>query len=136
MVLPLLPAPRKILPRYSPISFAAVRTPQPRSASTFGERGDQPGELALKRTDGARELADAAQLVSGDTRRRVLIGTRQAAGHPILPARVNQGARRDLEFRPGSCRPQRRSLIIAVRWRTKALAVIDEHAHGSVRASV
>ena len=41
------------MPAISPTSLAAIRTPQPRSASSCGcDLGDECGELALERVDG------------------------------------------------------------------------------------
>jgi hypothetical protein len=75
------------------------------AAAAFGEQlrgqlGDEPGELALERIDRARELADASQLVSGDSHLGDLLGARQPRADAVLPLGMDERARRDLELGP------------------------------------
>ena len=72
---------KRSTPAISPISLAAVSTPQPRSASSRGaSAATRAASSRSSVVDRAGELADAAQLVARDPHARGLLGARQAAG--------------------------------------------------------
>ena len=118
---------KRLTPAISPISLAAVSTPQPRSASSCGAS-------APTRPASSRSSASIAR-VSSRMRRSSSRAIRTCA---ICSARARRPATRSCQLawisaRGGisssgqrSCRPQRRSLISAVRCADEPLAVIDQ----------
>jgi hypothetical protein len=91
---------KRSTPAISPMSLAAMSTPQPGSARSWRDLGDEDAEFALQGVDGASEFADASQLVAGDEEVDVLLGAAEAAGDALLPAGAGQDALGDLELGP------------------------------------
>ena len=118
---------KRVTPAISPSSLAAVRTPQPRSASSLGaSAATSVREFGLEVVDGAGELADAAQLVARDADARALLGAREATGDARLPAGGGQRARRDLGLGPEVVQVPAQVVAQRGALRDEPLAVIDE----------
>ena len=83
---------KRSTPAISPTSFAAISTPQPRSASSRGATwATRQREFALERVDRLGQLADAAQLVARDPHPGGLLGAREAASEPLRASARRSG---------------------------------------------
>ena len=116
-----------LTPAISPISLAAVSTPQPGSASSCGaSSGDQVGEFVLERVDGAGQLADAAQLVARDPDAGGLLGAREPAGDARPASARDERAGAGLELGPEVVQVPAQVVVKRGALRDEALAMIDE----------
>ena len=118
---------KRCAPAISPISLPAVSGPE----AGLGEQlrrdlGDELGDLGLERVDGARELAQVAQLVAGDPDARGLLGACQAPSDPGRPLLGEQGAARERLLGPEVVQVPEQVVVERDRHADEPFAVIDQ----------
>ena len=89
------------MPATSPISLAAIRTPD----AALGEQlrrdlAHELGELLVQLVDGCGQLTDPGDLIAGDPDPSGRLRLPQPAGDLQLPASADQGTLRDLPAGP------------------------------------
>ena len=97
------------------------------------DRSEEGGELALELVDSACELADAAQLVSGDPHASRLLAASKPAGYALLPVSGGQRSGWDLKLGPRVVEVPAQVVDQACARGDRALAVVDEQANIELR---